>query len=108
MSTLGNFSCTPKNEYILLFQRFIENTNVSVCMNELQSLDHREVRCRAQLAAASALLAAVEHSKDAIEICNDEYVVQVFIAFTYATIFHTPSSIRQNISRQACFSDMLT
>ena len=40
-------------------------------------MEHGEVRSRLQLCAASALLAAVENSSDAIEICSDDFQVQV-------------------------------
>ena len=59
------------------FQRFIENYTVSVCMNELLSIEHSEVRTRTQLQAAHALLAAVENCPDAIEVMNDDRETQV-------------------------------
>ena len=62
---------------LALLQRFVENANVSVCLNELLMVEHNDVRTRVQLAGAAALLAALESCSDAVEICNDENQVQV-------------------------------
>ena len=57
----------------------MENANVSVCLNELLSLEHGEVQSRVRLHAAKALLSAAENSLDAIEITNEDYLIQVRI-----------------------------
>ncbi|ELU01080.1 hypothetical protein CAPTEDRAFT_201790 [Capitella teleta] len=57
-------------------RRFSENTNVSICQNELLLLEHGEVRLQRQLSAAMAFHAAAENCMEAIEITSDEHEIQ--------------------------------
>eukprot|EP00914_Ancora_sagittata_P022508 GHVO01044722.1.p1 GENE.GHVO01044722.1~~GHVO01044722.1.p1 ORF type:complete len:419 (-),score=23.89 GHVO01044722.1:184-1440(-) len=57
-------------------RRFSENSNVSVCQNELLLLDHGEVRLQRQLSAAMAFHTAAENCAEAIEITSDEHEIQ--------------------------------
>jgi hypothetical protein len=58
-------------------QRFIENPSISVCLNELVSLEHGEVRDQAKLAATAACIKALELSTEAVQITSDQHVTQV-------------------------------
>ena len=58
-------------------QRFMENASISVCLNELQTLERNEVCCQIKLRATAALFAATEQSNDAIEITSENFEVQV-------------------------------
>ena len=55
----------------------MENHSISVCQNELLSLEVGEVRTMVQLHATAALLTALDNTKDAVEITNENYEVQV-------------------------------
>ena len=59
------------------FQRFTENCNVSVCMNDLLMLEHEDVQSRIRTHAAQALLTAVENASDAIELTSEDHEIQV-------------------------------
>jgi len=53
-------------------RRFVEDHNITTCLNELLMLDHGEVSSQCKLRATSCLFSAVEHAYDAIEIqCVD-------------------------------------
>ena len=47
------------------------------CLNELQCIEHGEIRQQVRLRAANALLAAVENSNDAVEITNEDNEIEV-------------------------------
>lgn len=58
-------------------QQFLENSNVGVCLNELQCMEFGEVRAQMKLRATQALIIAVEHATDAVEISNENHEIQV-------------------------------
>ncbi len=58
-------------------QRIVENHSISACQNELLSLEVGGVRTMVQLHATAALLTALDNTKDAVEITNENYEVQV-------------------------------
>jgi len=57
-------------------RQFIENSSVVVCQNELMCLEMGEVAVQSKLKAAQALLTAVEHSSEAVEITNEQLEIQ--------------------------------
>lgn len=59
------------------FQQFLESSNVGACLNELQCMEFGEVRAQMKLRAAQALIIAVEHATDAVEITNENHEIQV-------------------------------
>ena len=61
-----------------------------MCLAELQSLEHGEVRAQYRLRAARCLVVAVDNSSDAVEITDENHHTQVRshaaqAAFTPAT-----------------------
>ncbi len=58
-------------------QRLMENSNTSVCLNELIAIEHGELRSQIKLQAANALLTAAENVSDAVEITSEAHEVQV-------------------------------
>jgi len=61
-------------------QQFVESQNVGVCLAELQSLEHGEVRAQCRLRVAQSLVVAVDNASDAIEITDDNCQTQVRLA----------------------------
>ncbi|XP_072372121.1 high affinity cAMP-specific and IBMX-insensitive 3',5'-cyclic phosphodiesterase 8B isoform X2 [Scyliorhinus torazame] len=58
------------------FNRYIENPNVTACYNELIQLEHGEVQSQFKLRACSSIFTALEHCQEAIEITNEDHVIQ--------------------------------
>ena len=58
----------------------MENSSISVCLNELQLLERNEVCLQIKLRAAAALFAATEQSNDAIDITSEDFEVQVRVS----------------------------
>ena len=59
------------------FQRFIENTNVGVCQNELLQLEYGEVQSRVKLRTCNALFTALDSVSDSVEISNEDHEIVV-------------------------------
>ncbi|KAM9480901.1 high affinity cAMP-specific and IBMX-insensitive 3',5'-cyclic phosphodiesterase 8A isoform 1-T2 [Clarias gariepinus] len=57
-------------------RRYIENSNVMACYNELIQLHHGEIRAQIKLRACNAIFTALEQSQDAIEISNEDQLIQ--------------------------------
>jgi len=57
----------------------METQNVGVCLAELQSLEHGEVRAQVRLRVAQSLFVAVDNASDAIEITDENHHTQVRI-----------------------------
>ncbi|XP_078252883.1 high affinity cAMP-specific and IBMX-insensitive 3',5'-cyclic phosphodiesterase 8B [Rhinoraja longicauda] len=57
-------------------RRYTENPNVIACYNELIQLEHGEVRSQFKLRACSSIFAALEHCQEAIEITNEDHIIQ--------------------------------
>uniref|UniRef100_A0A8B9DVU5 Phosphodiesterase n=1 Tax=Anser cygnoides TaxID=8845 RepID=A0A8B9DVU5_ANSCY len=67
------------NEIFLTFylQRYVENSNIMACYNELIQLEFGEVRAQFKLRACNSLFTALEKSQEAIEITSEDHVIQV-------------------------------
>uniref|UniRef100_A0A8C9T6J9 Phosphodiesterase n=1 Tax=Scleropages formosus TaxID=113540 RepID=A0A8C9T6J9_SCLFO len=59
-----------------VFQRFLENSSVSACYNELIQIERGEVRLQFKLRACNSLFMALEHCQDAVEITSEDHVIQ--------------------------------
>nr|XP_061800551.1 high affinity cAMP-specific and IBMX-insensitive 3',5'-cyclic phosphodiesterase 8B-like [Nerophis lumbriciformis] len=57
-------------------RRFVENTSVSACYNELIQLEHGEVRCHFKLRACNSAFTALEKCQEAVEITSEDRVIQ--------------------------------
>ncbi|XP_041082143.1 high affinity cAMP-specific and IBMX-insensitive 3',5'-cyclic phosphodiesterase 8A-like isoform X1 [Polyodon spathula] len=57
-------------------RRYIENTNIMTCYNELLQLEHGEVRAQFKLRACNAIFTALEQSQEAIEITSEDHMIQ--------------------------------
>ncbi|KAF4071782.1 hypothetical protein AMELA_G00266670 [Ameiurus melas] len=57
-------------------RRYTENSNVMACYNELLQLHHGEIRGQIKLRACNAIFTALEQSQDAIEISNEDQLIQ--------------------------------
>ncbi|XP_048829020.1 high affinity cAMP-specific and IBMX-insensitive 3',5'-cyclic phosphodiesterase 8A-like [Brienomyrus brachyistius] len=55
---------------------YVENPSVMSCYNELIQLEHGEVQAQFRLRACSAIFTAMEQSEEAIEITNEDKVIQ--------------------------------
>ncbi|XP_031675052.1 high affinity cAMP-specific and IBMX-insensitive 3',5'-cyclic phosphodiesterase 8A [Oncorhynchus kisutch] len=57
-------------------RRYVENTNTMACYNELLQLERGEVLAQFKLRACNAIFTALEQSQEAIEITNEDQVIQ--------------------------------
>ncbi|XP_074649717.1 high affinity cAMP-specific and IBMX-insensitive 3',5'-cyclic phosphodiesterase 8B-like [Tubulanus polymorphus] len=57
-------------------KRYLENTNIGTCINELLTLEHNDVLTQRKLQAGIALFTALEHVSDAIEITNQDLEIE--------------------------------
>ncbi|KAF7650408.1 hypothetical protein LDENG_00126590, partial [Lucifuga dentata] len=57
-------------------RRFVENSSVSACFNELVQVEHGEVRCQFKLRACNSVFTALEHCQEAVEITSEEHIIQ--------------------------------
>ncbi|XP_019937192.2 high affinity cAMP-specific and IBMX-insensitive 3',5'-cyclic phosphodiesterase 8B isoform X1 [Paralichthys olivaceus] len=57
-------------------RRFVENSSVSACYNELIQMEHGEVRCQFKLRACNSIFTALEHCQEAVEITNEDHIIQ--------------------------------
>ncbi|XP_065590011.1 high affinity cAMP-specific and IBMX-insensitive 3',5'-cyclic phosphodiesterase 8A isoform X1 [Cyrtonyx montezumae] len=57
-------------------RRYIENSNIMACYNELIQLEFGEVRAQFKLRACNSLFTALEKSQEAIEITSEDHVIQ--------------------------------
>uniref|UniRef100_A0A673BNM3 Phosphodiesterase n=1 Tax=Sphaeramia orbicularis TaxID=375764 RepID=A0A673BNM3_9TELE len=62
--------------FIVCPQRFVENSNMMACYNELLQLEHGEVRAQVKLRAGNAIFMALDQSQEAIEITSEDQVIQ--------------------------------
>ncbi|KPP79773.1 high affinity cAMP-specific and IBMX-insensitive 3',5'-cyclic phosphodiesterase 8B-like [Scleropages formosus] len=67
-----------------VFQRFLENSSVSACYNELIQIERGEVRLQFKLRACNSLFMALEHCQDAVEITSEDHVIQEWQGICYA------------------------
>ncbi|XP_010570222.1 PREDICTED: high affinity cAMP-specific and IBMX-insensitive 3',5'-cyclic phosphodiesterase 8A [Haliaeetus leucocephalus] len=57
-------------------RRYVENSNIMACYNELIQLEFGEVQAQFKLRACNSLFAALEKSQEAIEITSEDHVIQ--------------------------------
>uniref|UniRef100_A0A674MY23 Phosphodiesterase n=1 Tax=Takifugu rubripes TaxID=31033 RepID=A0A674MY23_TAKRU len=57
-------------------RRFVENSSVSACYNELVQIEHGEVRCQFKLRACNSVFTALDHCQEAVEITSEDHVIQ--------------------------------
>ncbi|XP_025923548.1 high affinity cAMP-specific and IBMX-insensitive 3',5'-cyclic phosphodiesterase 8B isoform X4 [Apteryx rowi] len=57
-------------------RRFMENSSITACYNELIQIEHGEVRSQFKLRACNAVFTALEHCQEAIEITSEDHVIQ--------------------------------
>uniref|UniRef100_A0A667XA75 Phosphodiesterase n=1 Tax=Myripristis murdjan TaxID=586833 RepID=A0A667XA75_9TELE len=72
-------SSSPSSQHhctLFVLQRFVENSSVSACYNELIQIEHGEVRCQFKLRACNSVFTALEHCQEAVEITSEDHVIQ--------------------------------
>ncbi|XP_073333677.1 high affinity cAMP-specific and IBMX-insensitive 3',5'-cyclic phosphodiesterase 8B [Pagrus major] len=57
-------------------RRFVENSSVSACYNELIQIEHGEVRCQFKLRACNSVFTALELCQEAVEITSEDHIIQ--------------------------------
>uniref|UniRef100_A0A3P9Q0V4 Phosphodiesterase n=1 Tax=Poecilia reticulata TaxID=8081 RepID=A0A3P9Q0V4_POERE len=57
-------------------QKFMENSSVSACYNELIQIEHGEVRCQFKLRACNSVFTALEYCQEAVEITSEDHIIQ--------------------------------
>ncbi|XP_052438162.1 LOW QUALITY PROTEIN: high affinity cAMP-specific and IBMX-insensitive 3',5'-cyclic phosphodiesterase 8A-like [Carassius gibelio] len=57
-------------------RRYVENSNMMSCYNELLQLHHGEIRAQIKLRACNAVFTALEQSQEAIEISSEDQIIQ--------------------------------
>uniref|UniRef100_A0A8C4NW96 Phosphodiesterase n=1 Tax=Dicentrarchus labrax TaxID=13489 RepID=A0A8C4NW96_DICLA len=57
-------------------QKFVENSSVSACYNELIQIEHGEVRCQFKLRACNSVFTALDHCQEAVEITSEDHIIQ--------------------------------
>ncbi|XP_055009527.1 high affinity cAMP-specific and IBMX-insensitive 3',5'-cyclic phosphodiesterase 8B isoform X8 [Boleophthalmus pectinirostris] len=57
-------------------RRFVENSSVSACYNELLQIEHGEVRCQFKLRACNSIFTALEQCQEAVEITSEDHIIQ--------------------------------
>ncbi|KFP64454.1 High affinity cAMP-specific and IBMX-insensitive 3',5'-cyclic phosphodiesterase 8A, partial [Cariama cristata] len=57
-------------------RRYVENSNIMACYNELIQLEFGEVRAQFKLRVCNSLFTALEKSQEAIEITSEDHVIQ--------------------------------
>uniref|UniRef100_UPI003AAA29B9 high affinity cAMP-specific and IBMX-insensitive 3',5'-cyclic phosphodiesterase 8B isoform X3 n=1 Tax=Centroberyx gerrardi TaxID=166262 RepID=UPI003AAA29B9 len=65
-------------------RRYVENSSVSACYNELIQIEHGEVRCQFKLRACNSVFTALEHCQEAVEITSEDHVIQEWQGIYYA------------------------
>uniref|UniRef100_A0A8C5E373 Phosphodiesterase n=1 Tax=Gouania willdenowi TaxID=441366 RepID=A0A8C5E373_GOUWI len=58
-------------------RRFVENSSVLACYNELVQIEHGEVRCHFKLRACNSVFTALEQCQEAVEITSEDHIIQV-------------------------------
>nr|XP_060611879.1 high affinity cAMP-specific and IBMX-insensitive 3',5'-cyclic phosphodiesterase 8A-like [Anolis sagrei ordinatus] len=57
-------------------RRYVENSNIMACYNELIQLEFGEVQTQFKLRACNSIFTALEKSQEAIEITSEDHVIQ--------------------------------
>ncbi|KAM6157128.1 high affinity cAMP-specific and IBMX-insensitive 3',5'-cyclic phosphodiesterase 8B isoform 9-T9 [Erethizon dorsatum] len=58
-------------------RRFMENSSIIACYNELIQIEHGEVLSQFKLRACNSVFTALDHCHEAIEITSDDHVIQM-------------------------------
>uniref|UniRef100_A0A8C7LBL9 Phosphodiesterase n=1 Tax=Oncorhynchus kisutch TaxID=8019 RepID=A0A8C7LBL9_ONCKI len=91
VSQLSSYVLPPGSYFtsslsLSLSQRYVENSSVSACYNELLQIEHGEVRCQFKLRACNSVFTALDHCQEAVEITSEDHVIQVY---THTTESHS-------------------
>ncbi|ROL42182.1 High affinity cAMP-specific and IBMX-insensitive 3',5'-cyclic phosphodiesterase 8A [Anabarilius grahami] len=65
-----------ESSVFVVSQRYVENSNMMACYNELIQLHHGEIRAQIKLRACNAVFTALEQSQEAIEISSEDQIIQ--------------------------------
>uniref|UniRef100_A0A8C7L478 Phosphodiesterase n=1 Tax=Oncorhynchus kisutch TaxID=8019 RepID=A0A8C7L478_ONCKI len=81
VSQLSSYVLPPGSYFtsslsLSLSQRYVENSSVSACYNELLQIEHGEVRCQFKLRACNSVFTALDHCQEAVEITSEDHVIQ--------------------------------
>nr|XP_014341936.1 PREDICTED: high affinity cAMP-specific and IBMX-insensitive 3',5'-cyclic phosphodiesterase 8B [Latimeria chalumnae] len=57
-------------------RRFVENSSINACYNELIQLEQGEVRSQFKLRACKSVFTALDYCQEAIEITSEDHVIQ--------------------------------
>uniref|UniRef100_A0A3P9M9P0 Phosphodiesterase n=1 Tax=Oryzias latipes TaxID=8090 RepID=A0A3P9M9P0_ORYLA len=80
-------------------RRFVENSSVAACYNELLQIEHGEVRCQFKLRACNSVFTALEHCQEAVEITSEDHILQyVNPAFERMTGYHRGEVIGKELT----------
>ncbi|XP_076105503.1 high affinity cAMP-specific and IBMX-insensitive 3',5'-cyclic phosphodiesterase 8B-like isoform X6 [Mytilus galloprovincialis] len=80
-------------------KRIVESPNISMCMNELLTLEYGEVQSRLKLSACKAVFSALDNVSDAVEISSEDLEVQyVNHAFERLTGYSSEEVLGKNSS----------
>uniref|UniRef100_A0A8C1ZBM3 Phosphodiesterase n=1 Tax=Cyprinus carpio TaxID=7962 RepID=A0A8C1ZBM3_CYPCA len=77
-------------------RRYVENSNMMSCYNELIQLHHGEIRAQIKLRACNAVFTALEQSQEAIEISSEDHIIQEWQGVYYAKK-KNGDSVQQNV-----------
>ncbi|KAL7879304.1 hypothetical protein AOLI_G00102780 [Acnodon oligacanthus] len=83
-------------------RRYVENSNVMACYNELIQLHHGEIRSQIKLRACNAIFTALEQSQDAIEISSEDQLIQ-YVNPAYESVMGINNCIRKGKEWQGLY-----
>ncbi|XP_036590804.1 high affinity cAMP-specific and IBMX-insensitive 3',5'-cyclic phosphodiesterase 8A isoform X2 [Trichosurus vulpecula] len=80
-------------------RRYIENSNIMACYNELIQLEYGEVRSQLKLRACNSIFTALEKSQEAVEIKSEDHIIQyVNPAFETAMGYQTGELLGKDLT----------
>ncbi|KAM4709249.1 high affinity cAMP-specific and IBMX-insensitive 3',5'-cyclic phosphodiesterase 8B isoform 7-T7 [Discoglossus pictus] len=59
-------------------RRFMENSSMTACYNELIQIEHGEVRSQFKLRSCNSIFTALDQCQEAIEITSEDHVIQIY------------------------------
>ncbi|KAM4709246.1 high affinity cAMP-specific and IBMX-insensitive 3',5'-cyclic phosphodiesterase 8B isoform 4-T4 [Discoglossus pictus] len=65
-------------------RRFMENSSMTACYNELIQIEHGEVRSQFKLRSCNSIFTALDQCQEAIEITSEDHVIQEWQGIYYA------------------------
>uniref|UniRef100_A0A8C5UKG1 3',5'-cyclic-AMP phosphodiesterase n=1 Tax=Microcebus murinus TaxID=30608 RepID=A0A8C5UKG1_MICMU len=77
-------------------RRYIENPNIMACYNELLQLEFGEVRSQLKLRACNSIFTALEKSQEAVEITNEDHIIQEWQG-VYCAKKKNGDNVQQNV-----------